>query len=129
MYMAKKENKLVNEADEHYNVLTGDEEVKRLAEIRLLSVMEENSALETAKQVGTEIGMEHGLKEGKKKGLKEGKEQGLKEGKQQGLKEGKQQGLKEGKIEIAKKLLSKNIDIKEISNITGLPIDEIERLK
>ena len=127
--MAKKENKLVNEADEHYNVLTGDEEVKRLAEIRLLSAMEEHSALETAKQVGTEIGMEHGLKEGKKKGLKEGKEQGLKEGKQQGLKEGKQQGLKEGKIEIAKKLLSKNIDIKEISNITGLPIDEIERLK
>ena len=79
--MAKKENKLVKKAEEEYNVLTGDAEVKRLAEIRLMSQLEEHSALETARQEGT------------KQGLKEGKQQGLKEGKQQGLKEGKQQGI------------------------------------
>ena len=63
--MAKKKNKIIKEADERYNVLTGDEEVKRLAEIRLLSAMEEHSALETARQNGEKKGMQLGLKEGR----------------------------------------------------------------
>lgn len=50
--MAKKENKIIEEADEEYNVLTGDAEIKRLAEIRMLSEMEEHSALEAAKAEG-----------------------------------------------------------------------------
>ena len=55
--MAKKENKLVKKAEEAYNVLTGDEEIKRLAEIRLMSQLEEHSALETARQEGTKRGL------------------------------------------------------------------------
>ena len=54
--MAKKENKEIEEAVEEYETLTGDALVKRLAEIRLMSELEENSALETAKNEGKEEG-------------------------------------------------------------------------
>lgn len=54
--MAKKENELIKEAIEQYNVLTGDAEVKRLAEIRMLSEMEEQAALEVAEGKGLERG-------------------------------------------------------------------------
>lgn len=114
--MAKKENKLIDEADKRYNVLTGDEEVKRLAEIRLLSAMEEHSALETARQEGNKIGMEQGIKEGKEQGIKEGKKQGIEEGK------------RKANMEIAKKLKEMNMDIESIMKATGLSKKEIEEL-
>ena len=50
--------KLVMKDDiEDYEVLTGDEEIKRLAEIRLMSELEEQSALATARAKGTEEGL------------------------------------------------------------------------
>ncbi len=42
---------------------------------------------------------------------------------------GEKRGLKKGKIEVAKNLLNANMDIKFISNITGLSVEEIEQLK
>ncbi|SFV53164.1 hypothetical protein MNB_SV-9-848 [hydrothermal vent metagenome] len=60
----------------------------------------------------------------KKDGIKEGKI----EGKQEGLKEGKEQGRKNREIEIAKTSIKQNIDIKTISLITGLTVDEIKSL-
>ena len=50
--MASKENKNVKKAMENYEVLTGDAEVKRLAEIRLMSKLEEKSALLTEREEG-----------------------------------------------------------------------------
>ena len=44
-------------------------------------------------------------------------------------KEGEEEGRKTRNLEIAKKLLLKNMDIKDISEITELSIDEIEKLK
>ena len=55
--MAKKENKEIKDAVEDYEVLTGDAEIKRLAEIRLMSELEEQSALATARAKGTEEGL------------------------------------------------------------------------
>lgn len=46
-----------------------------------------------------------------------------------GVKRGREEGEKETKIEIAKKLLSQNIDLNVISLSTGLSIDEIKSLK
>ena len=45
---------------------------------------------------------------------------------EEGIEEGKIEGLKEGKIEIAKNMLKLNIDVKIISQSTGLSIEEIE---
>ena len=54
--MACKENDKVKRAVENYEVLTGDEEVKRLSEIRLMSNLEEKSALHCAREEGREEG-------------------------------------------------------------------------
>lgn len=69
------------------------------------------------------------LEEGIEKGRKEGIEEGIKEGKEQGIKEGKTEGKKQKSLEIAKKLLQKNMDIKTIAEITEIPEAEIKKLK
>lgn len=58
--MAKKENKKIEKALENYEVLTGDAEVKRLAEIRLMSELEEKSALASEREIGKELRNERG---------------------------------------------------------------------
>ena len=98
--MACKENDKVKRAVENYEVLTGDEEVKRLAEIRLMSKLEERSALDCAR--------EEGIEEGKRKGREEGKKEGIKE--------------------VAKALKERNEPIEKISEITGLSKEEIEKI-
>ena len=54
--MACEKNDKVKKAVENYEVLTGDEEVKRLSEIRLMSNLEEKSALHCAREEGKEQG-------------------------------------------------------------------------
>ena len=49
--------------------------------------------------------------------------------KNEGYENGKQDGKNEEKLEIAKNLLSENIDISVISKLTGLSIEEINNLK
>lgn len=65
--MAKKENKEIEEAVEEYETLTGDALVRRLEEIRLMSELEEKSALETAKNEGIEEGQKQNKIETAKK--------------------------------------------------------------
>ena len=110
--MASKENKNVKKAMENYEVLTGDAEVKRLAEIRLMSKLEEKSALLTEREAGREEGREEGIKEGETKGIKRGR------------KEGKEEGIKE----VAKKLLKEKIPIEKIARTTGLSKEELNEL-
>ena len=43
--------------------------------------------------------------------------------------EGKNIGIKESRVEIAKNMLKENIDIKTISKVTGLTIEDIQNLK
>jgi len=47
---------------------------------------------------------------------------------EQGLEEGIQKGIQKGKLETARILLSKKISVKEISEITGLSVKEIDNL-
>lgn len=54
--MACEKNDKVKRAVENYEVLTGDEEVKRLSEIRLMSNLEEKSALHCAREEGKKEG-------------------------------------------------------------------------
>ena len=100
--MAEKENELIKEAKEEYDVLSGDEGVKRLAEIRLMSHLEEQAALACAREDGMAVGLKEGLEEGKKRGIEEGK--------------------------IAKKRKEQKIDIRMISEITGITEEEIKKM-
>ena len=52
----------------------------------------------------------------------------LRREREDGFDEGKLEGLKEGQISMAKSMKTKNMDINLISEITGLTIDEIEKL-
>ena len=50
--MASKKNSKVRKTIENYEVLTGDEEVKRLAELKQMAKFEEQSALDCAREEG-----------------------------------------------------------------------------
>ena len=102
--MAKKESKKIEKAVENYEVLTGDAEVKRLAEIRLMSELEERSALASANAIGRE------------KGEKIGREKGEKIGREKGEAIGKAKEKKK----IAKELLKLKIPIEQIMQVTEL---------
>lgn len=93
--MAKKNNKSVKKAVENYEILTGDEEIKRLAEIKLMSDLEEHSALESARAIG------------KKRGLKEGHKLGLQQCKELGLQQGEKIGIEKGQLRKNKRNCSK----------------------
>jgi predicted transposase/invertase (TIGR01784 family) len=60
--------------------------------------------------------------------VKKAEEKAEARGKAEGLAEGKAEGLAEGKAEIAKKMLSKNHSISDISDLTGLSVEEISKL-
>ena len=70
--------------------------------------------------------------EGRQEGLAEGRQEGLAEGRQEGLAEGRQEGFEKGRIEEkrenARKMKSLNLPPETIHQITGLPIEEIEKL-
>ena len=61
-----------------------------------------------------------------------GIEEGIKKGKEEGIKEGIEQGIEQGEINKAKsialKLKNMNMDNKEITKITGLSLEDIEKI-
>ena len=63
------------------------------------------------------------------KGYEEGKEEGIEEGRIEGRAEGIEEGSKQKAYEIAKKMLKKGNSIEDICDITGLSIEEIEKLR
>ena len=131
--MAENKNKTLKKARTDMNYLTGDEEVKRLAELREKWDMEYSMSMKYAKKIGEEEGKKAGIKEGKKAGIEEGKKAGIEEGKKAGIEEGKKAGIKKGKreanIENAKKMLELDIPIEKIEKITGLTKEELEEIK
>ena len=66
--------------------------------------------------------------DGREEGRLEGKLEGIEEGRIIGIEEGKLEGETNKTIEIARNLLSLNIDIETISKSTGLSKSEIEKI-
>lgn len=75
---------------------------------------------------------EYAVEEGSKKARKEAWEKGWNEGLEEGLAEGLEKGLEKGqyqtKLTTAAKMKKKGYDLEEISECTGLSIEEIEKL-
>ena len=61
--------------------------------------------------------------------LSEAKEEGIEQGYTSGINDGISKGKNKKSIEIAKNMLNKNMSIEDISEITGLSINEIKGLK
>ena len=63
------------------------------------------------------------------KEFKEKTNKAMAEGRVKGMKEGRTEGRKQEKIATAKRLLKKKMKLDFISEITGLTVKEIEKLK
>lgn len=90
------------------------------------AVMIQNDVLGTARIEGHTEGFIEGHLEGHLEGMKEGREKGRKEGREEGRMEGREEGRMEERIEIAKAMLAKGMSIEMISELTGLPKEEIK---
>lgn len=106
--MAIEKNKTLEKAKVQITRITGDEILRRRAQLEEEWQIDRNSAISYAK--------EKGLAEGLKQGIEQGIEQGIIEGK------------KKKQIEIAKQMLKKDMPIKLIADITGLSISIIKNL-
>jgi len=105
----------------------------RLSEAEEIQLRNEVSQMETkeAKQVMELIISyeQRGIEKGIQQGVKQGIEQGLKQGIKQGMKQGRQEGIEEGKLDVVKRMLAKGYDVDTIHELTGLPMEKIERMK
>ena len=98
---AMEKNKEIKKANDEYEYLTGDEAERRLAFLREKAIRDEINNLNGSRQEGIEIGRKEGIKKGGK--------------------------IKQ--IEIARNMLKEGMDIKIISRLTKLSIEEIKKIQ
>ncbi len=82
-----------------------------------------NAEIEDAKIMRTK------LKYAEKTGMERGMERGMAQGLEKGMEKGIICGIKQEKMQIAKNMLSKNMDINLIVELTNLSFEEIDSLK
>ena len=102
-----------------------DPEMLGIEERRLKSRLDHESALISR----YDRGLAEGKAEGEAKGLAKGEAKGLAKGKAEGKAEGEAKGKIETQLRAAKVMLRKGHSIHDISEITGLPLQKIEKLK
>ena len=107
--MAVKENKNVKKADKVLERISKDPKERERYEAILKA--------EFNQKISNQKFMDKGIIEGEARGKIIGREEGMKEGK------------KQNQIEIAKKLLQRNMSIEDIKEITSLTEEEISKLK
>jgi predicted transposase/invertase (TIGR01784 family) len=106
------DNKHLKKAIDVLNFMNFNEEERDLYENHLKWMMIEASTLAKTRAEGIALGKKEGIALGKKEGIALGKEQ----------------GERNKAIEVAKNLLSQNIDVNIISAATGLSVQEIKKL-
>ena len=71
-------------------------------------------------------------KYGYKQGIEDGKSEGIEIGRSEGIEIGKSEGIEIGSknksIQIVKKMLEEKINIELISKVTGLSVEEIQKM-
>ena len=72
--------------------------------------------------------VENAVANAAKKGMEKGVQQGIEKGMQQGIEKGKAEGIEQGKIIIARNMKSKGIGLDVIAEVTGLSVEDIEKL-
>lgn len=94
------------------------------------SVMIQNDVLESARDEGLAQGLAQGMAQGIEKGIAQGIEKGMAQGIEKGLAQGIEKGMAQGalreKLFLAKKLLDKGLSLQEVSELTNLPVDELQ---
>jgi len=105
VYEIMDKNENIKNARNELKQVSGDYELRRIAELKEKYIRDEAAALEFAL------------------------EKGQKEGIEQGIETGREQGRNEAKIQTAKNMLELGLDIEIISKSTGLSVEKILELK
>ena len=103
--MAKEKNQLLRKVKAEFIELSGDEETRRLEELKDKWERDYKSGVSYARQEGMQEGLEHGIE----KGIKEGE--------------------KNNSLEIAKEMLENGEEVEKIEKYTKLTKEEIEKLR
>jgi len=90
-------------------------------EKRRMYAMEAEANLAWARQNALEEGLQQGLQQGLQKGLMQGREEGFTQGQQDGFTKAQRQ--------IIRQMLDRQMTPKDIANITGIPLSEIEQIQ
>lgn len=122
--MGQRSYEEIREAVEKLKELQADPIVSQIAFQEEMAEIDRAIDLADAK----ERAMKQGIRQGKKRGMQEGIKEGRKEGRKEGIKEGIKEGERNKQFEIAKNLKAKGMDITAISEVTGLSIEEVERI-
>lgn len=136
----KKESELVSNMDQWFYLLKHISNMKQISKVfdkRIFSLIfkvGEVAKLDENKLMKYEASLKHRRdaeavhNSSRRAGIAEGLTEGLAEGMIRGKKEGIAMGKKEGLIEMAVKMKKSGFENKLIVDITGLPIEEIEKL-
>ena len=94
-----------------------DEDIKNMRDIYATRKFDEKRGMEKGMAKGMEIGMAKGRAEGMEKGRAEGMEKGL------------AKGMEKEKLATAHRLLAMGLSEEQVSIVTELPLEEIQKLK
>ena len=104
----------------------GSYDVKAFYEHRLIDEYQEGYG------VGEDVGEARGLKRGQKLGMERGQKLGMERGQKIGMERGQKIGMERGRMlertNIIGSLSNRGLSNDEISNITSIPIEEVERI-
>ena len=104
----------------------GNYDVKAFYEHRLIDEYQEGYG------VGEDVGEARGLKRGQKIGMERGQKLGMERGQKIGMEHGQKIGMERGRMlertNIIGSLSNRGLSNDEISNITSIPIEEVERI-
>ena len=130
--MSMKEAQVLAEKGEDMKQAT--DHLIRLSKDQKAMLYEEGLFREKADRLSREDYVrKQGQQEGRQQGRQEGRQKGRQEGMQKGRQEGMQQGIKQGGLkkerEVVLNMLSKNLPIDLISEVTGLSPEEIKKLQ
>ena len=104
----------------------GSYDVKAFYEHRLIDEYQEGYG------VGEDVGEARGLKRGQKIGMERGQKLGMERGQKIGMERGQKIGMERGQMlertNIIGSLSNRGLSNDEISNITSIPIEEVERI-
>lgn len=123
--MAADASEAVNNAYNKLKMISQDPEIRACSEARELWILGQAIRESEARKEGREEGIEIGRVEGKV----EGREEGIEIGREEGKVEGREEGMAIAGRKVALNLVALGMDDETISKVTGLPQEEITKLR
>ena len=106
-------SKMMKQAVDQLEEVSRDEALQILADAREKARMDKIAELDYSRE----------------EGLAKGRQEGLAQGMEKGMEKGLAQGMEKGRQEVILNMLKKKADITFISEVTGLSVEEIKKLK